>query len=188
MSSSLTSCSWVILFFLMIRRPPRSTRTDTLFPYTTLFRSRAGDADHRRAGIRRPRRQRAQRARSDHRGDAEGPGVVNAIIDAALSHSRTVILTLVLILVAGTVAYQAIPKEDSPDVNIPMLYVNVVHEGISPEDAERLIIKPLEKELRAIEGVKEMSATAHLRSEEHTSELQSIMRISYAVFCLKKKK
>ncbi|HEY9549744.1 MAG TPA: efflux RND transporter permease subunit, partial [Kiloniellaceae bacterium] len=87
---------------------------------------------------------------------------MNAIIDAALSHSRTVILTLVLILVAGTVAYQAIPKEDSPDVNIPMLYVNVVHEGISPEDAERLIIKPLEKELRAIEGVKEMSATAHL--------------------------
>src|SRR3546814_18066835 len=43
-----------------------------------------------------------------------------------------------------------------------MLYVNVVHEGISPEDAERLISKPLEKELRAIEGVKEMTATAHL--------------------------
>src|SRR3546814_4877332 len=95
----------------MIRRPPRSTRTDTLFPYTTLFRSghvgdgaaRAGDADHRRAGIRRPRGQRAERTRSDHRGDAEGPGVVNAIIDAALSHSRTVILTLVLILVAGKI-------------------------------------------------------------------------------------
>src|SRR3546814_14148960 len=128
MSSSLTSCSWVILFFLMIRRPPRSTRTDTLFPYTTLFRSRAGDADHRRAGIRRPRRQRAQRARSDHRGDAEGPGVVNAIIDAALSHSRTVILTLVLILVAGTAAFQAIPQEASDrksDVEGKMLSVRV---------------------------------------------------------------
>src|SRR3546814_11829526 len=42
------------VFFLMIRRPPRSTRTDTLFPYTTLFRSTlATDADHRRHGIRR---------------------------------------------------------------------------------------------------------------------------------------
>jgi multidrug efflux pump len=87
---------------------------------------------------------------------------VNAIIDAAISHSRTVILSLVLILVAGSVAYQTIPKEDSPDVNIPTLYVNVVHEGISPEDAERLLIKPLEKQLRAIEGVKEMKSTAYL--------------------------
>ncbi|MEQ9609190.1 MAG: efflux RND transporter permease subunit, partial [Kiloniellaceae bacterium] len=87
---------------------------------------------------------------------------MNAIIDAAISHSRTVILALVLILVAGTVAYQTIPKEDSPDVNIPTLYVNMVHEGISPEDAERLLIKPMEKELRAIEGVKEMTSTAYL--------------------------
>src|SRR3546814_19657508 len=83
-------------------------------------------------------------------------------IGAARVHVLTVMLTLGLIIVAGTGAYQSIPKEDSPDVNIPKLYVNVVHEGISPEDAERLIIKPLEKELRAIEGVKEMYATAHL--------------------------
>ena len=87
---------------------------------------------------------------------------MNAIIDAAISHSRTVILSLVLLLVAGSVAYVTIPKEDSPDINIPTLYVSVVHEGISPEDAERLIIKPLEKELRAIEGVKEMNSTAFL--------------------------
>src|SRR3546814_11752316 len=55
-----------------------------------------------------------------------------------------------------------IPKEDSPDVSIPTLYVNMVHEGISPEDAERLLIKPVEKELRALEGVKEMTSTASL--------------------------
>jgi len=87
---------------------------------------------------------------------------VNAIVDAAISHSRTVILSLLLILVAGSVAYQTIPKEDSPDINIPTLYVNMVHEGISPEDAERLLIKPMEKELRALEGVKEMTSTAYL--------------------------
>ena len=87
---------------------------------------------------------------------------MNAIIDAAISHSRTVILALVLILVAGSVAYQTIPKEDSPDINIPTLYVSMIHEGISPEDSERLLIKPMEKELRAIEGVKEMKSTAYL--------------------------
>ena len=68
---------------------------------------------------------------------------MNAVIDAAISHSRTVILALVLILVTGSVAYVSIPKESSPDINIPTLYVSVIHEGISPEDAERLLIKPL---------------------------------------------
>jgi multidrug efflux pump len=98
---------------------------------------------------------------------------VNAIIDAAVSHSRTVILTLVLILLAGSFAYVAIPKEDSPDINIPTLYVSVVHDGISPEDAERLLIKPLEKELRAIEGVKEMKSTAFLGGANVTLEFDA---------------
>src|SRR3546814_19167288 len=88
---SLLCVPHFVVFFLMIRRPPRSTRTDTLFPYTTLFRS--------------PRASRRKRA-----------------------------------------AAQAAP-------------------GVSASPARR-----------------------GLRSEEHTSELQSLMRISYAVFCLKKNK
>src|SRR3546814_14444563 len=83
-----------VVFFLMIRRPPRSTRTDTLFPYTTLFRSHLAVI----AAIR-----------------AEGVEIDPAIADLAVKQA-----------------------------------------GIA-------------------------------RSEEHTSELQSLMRISYAVFCLKKK-
>jgi len=90
---------------------------------------------------------------------------VNAIIDAAISHSRMVLLTLALIAVAGSYAYITIPKEDSPDINIPTLYVSVSHEGISPEDAERLLIKPLEKQLRAIEGVQLVDFGAPLRPE-----------------------
>src|SRR3546814_3546854 len=96
------------MFFLMIRRPPRSTRTDTLFPYTTLFRSLGG----------------MRRAPKDH-------------------------LTEIAI-----------------------------------------VIEPLDN----FSVAKDFSGTnfeaAHFRnrSEEHTSELQSLMRISYAVFCLKKKK
>ncbi|HMB75911.1 MAG TPA: efflux RND transporter permease subunit, partial [Kiloniellaceae bacterium] len=85
---------------------------------------------------------------------------MSALIDAALSHARTVLSTLVLILLAGSVAYNAIPKEAEPDINIPVIYVNIHLEGISPEDAERLLVKPIEQEMRGIEGVKEMRSIA----------------------------
>src|SRR3546814_16843791 len=100
-----TLCIFIVLFFfLMIRRPPRSTRTDTLFPYTTLFRSLAGSGCNTgRASQARP--------------------IPQAMIATAAASS-----------------VEALPR-------------------LSGE-----------------------------RSEEHTSELQSLMRISYAVFCLKKKK
>ena len=85
---------------------------------------------------------------------------MKAIIDAALDRSRPVLLVLMLILVAGTVAYVTIPKEADPDVAIPIIYVSIGHDGISAEDAERLLIRPMEKELRSIEGLKELRATA----------------------------
>src|SRR3546814_4655432 len=100
---------WLVMchfFFLMIRRPPRSTRTDTLFPYTTLFRS---PGESREVGERRDAGQRR---------DPEAQGVGRDVA-------------------AG-------PSDDR------------LHRHVH-------------------------------RSEEHTSELQSLMRISYAVFCLKKK-
>src|SRR3546814_5701293 len=102
------SSHFCVFFFLMIRRPPRSTRTDTLFPYTTLFRS--PPARRRR---RPPRRWSAPRSSRRPNRRRRGP----------------------LLNVAAK---------------------------------DRILVTP--------------------RSEEHTSELQSLMRISYAVFCLKKKK
>src|SRR3546814_18504545 len=108
----LTVCSFIIfffLFFLMIRRPPRSTRTDTLFPYTTLFRS--------------PRQLRQTRLRH----------IVYRLSYDMPSHAAS--------------------------------------------------------ESRVGRGFQHATRWPHgMRSEEHTSELQSLMRISYAVFCLKKKK
>ncbi|WP_413285133.1 efflux RND transporter permease subunit [Vibrio sp. MA40-2] len=89
-----------------------------------------------------------------------------AIINAALSRSRTMLTLLLLILVAGTITYLSIPKESSPDITIPVIYVSLSHEGISPADAERLLVRPVEQELRSIEGVKEMSSSA---SEGHAS-------------------
>jgi multidrug efflux pump len=82
------------------------------------------------------------------------------IIAAAFARVRAVILVLVLILIAGAAAYVAIPKESNPDIPIPVVYVLVAYEGISPEDAERLLVRPLETELRALEGLDEIEATA----------------------------
>src|SRR3546814_4591135 len=111
----------------MIRRPPRSTRTDTLFPYTTLFRSVQGYApiafpttelwNHLQVGV---------------------PGIFLFLMLLALPEAK---------LAVGRVV-----GRDTPPV--PRLPATLVRAG---------------------------------RSEEHTSELQSLMRISYAVFCLKKK-
>ena len=84
-----------------------------------------------------------------------------SVIDSAMRHSRTVILGLVSVLVAGSIAYVTIPKEAEPDIEIPFIYVSVTHEGISPEDAERLLVRPMEQELRSIEGVREMIANAY---------------------------
>ncbi len=85
---------------------------------------------------------------------------MNAIIDAAIRRARTVLSILALILAAGLFAYLTIPKESSPDIDIPIIYVSMSHEGISPEDAERLLVRPMEQELRSIEGVREMRSTA----------------------------
>lgn len=85
---------------------------------------------------------------------------MNAIIDAAFSRTRSVVMLLLFVLVLGAVSYVVIPKESSPDVPIPIVYVSVAYEGIAPEDSERLLVRPLESELQSLEGLDEMSATA----------------------------
>src|SRR3546814_3739533 len=125
---SLVVLFGILVFFLKIRRPPRSTRTDTLFPYTTLFRSRrAGVAVDGRRGVARRRARRCLQRAVVGRCQPLQPQRVET--DRALA-------------------------------------------------ADAVVDRELQ--LRAV--------TQHaVRSEEHTSELQSLMRISYAVFCLKKK-
>jgi multidrug efflux pump len=91
---------------------------------------------------------------------------MNTLIDAAFSRPKVVILLLLSIFVAGLYSYVTISKESTPDIPIPIVYVSMVHEGISPEDAERLLVLPMERELQSIEGLNEMTATA---SEGHAS-------------------
>src|SRR3546814_15100319 len=103
-------------FFLMIRRPPRSTRTDTLFPYTTLFRS-------------------------------------------------------------GKFVYHFLKGQDLVSMNVGSAVPSMTTE----------ILNNMPLDLPPNEVFQRFEYTVTARSEEHTSELQSLMRISYAVFCLKKK-
>src|SRR3546814_15342429 len=117
----------MVFVFSMIRRPPRSTRTDTLFPYTTLFRSLDG-----RGKIVELRLQGGDLGLGSGGLGSGGPGSVGlGSVRLRLTHGRF-----------------------------------------------RLRLVPARDEAAQGDG----------RSEEHTSELQSLMRISYAVFCLKKKK
>src|SRR3546814_5540865 len=117
----------------MIRRPPRSTRTDTLFPYTTLFRSRP-----RVLPRARPPTRAASRTR---RADSSAPVCTGGLRAAFF---------LVLLPTAGKALY--------------------LRDGVGA----------------GCDGPWVRMSSGD-RSEEHTSELQSLMRISYAVFCLKKK-
>src|SRR3546814_10797491 len=111
----------------MIRRPPRSTRTDTLFPYTTLFRSRA-------AGV--------------------PTSTVSRIANGTVDPTVAMLSRLV----------------EASDATLDLSVT--FHANAPATDPANLTL----------------AEAARHRSEEHTSELQSLMRISYAVFCLKKKK
>ena len=81
------------------------------------------------------------------------------LIEIAMERKRSVILIMVGIVIFGVVARLSIPTESEPRVEIPYFVITVVHEGISPEDATRLLIRPIELELKALDNVKEITGT-----------------------------
>lgn len=83
-----------------------------------------------------------------------------SLISSAIDRTRTMMSLLAAIMFAGIMSYTAIPIEMDPDVPIPIIFVLIPHEGISPEDSERLLVRPMELELRTLEGVKELNAYA----------------------------
>ena len=86
---------------------------------------------------------------------------MNAVIDAAMARSRTTLSTLALILIAGMIAYLEIPRESEPDISLPTVYVTTALKGISPEDGERMLLRPLESEFRGLDGLDELRSTAY---------------------------
>jgi multidrug efflux pump len=85
---------------------------------------------------------------------------VRTFLNLCIERYRTTLTILVLLLIAGLYARNDISVEASPDVKVPFLQVLIINPGISPDDAERLLLKPVELELRTIDGVDELNATA----------------------------
>lgn len=79
-------------------------------------------------------------------------------IDAAISRSRTTLSVFVAIMLTGFVSYLSIPVELNPDVEVPIIISTIIHDGISPEDAERLLAKPAELELKTLDGITSISS------------------------------
>src|SRR3546814_5103355 len=128
----------------MIRRPPRSTRTDTLFPYTTLFRSASGGqgaVSARFGGV-------AAGRESAHAGCTLS--VVARLIEWSFRNRGLVLLASLLLILGGVQALRQMPLDAIPDLSDTQVIVKSGYPGQSPQ-----------------------------RSEEHTSELKSQMRISY---------
>ncbi len=86
---------------------------------------------------------------------------MNKIIRAAVEYNRATLASLFVIFVLGITSYMFITKEQNPDIPIPWFQIYMFHEGISPEDSERLLIKPMEVQLRSISGVKQMISVAN---------------------------
>ena len=85
---------------------------------------------------------------------------MNSFIEAAIGRTRTTLLLMLMVALSGVIAYRAIPIASEPHIEVPFFIVTVFHEGISPEDSERLLVMPLEIELRRVEGVDELTAYA----------------------------
>jgi multidrug efflux pump len=98
---------------------------------------------------------------------------MNRLVEAIIDSSRVVLAALVLLLVAGWITYKNLPKEEWPDIQLPYIYVMLSLEGVSPDDAERLLIRPMEQELRTIEGLKEFTALAYLGGGSVVLEFQA---------------
>lgn len=85
---------------------------------------------------------------------------MNTILETILNRPKTVLTMMVVMILAGVSTYISIPKEADPDIDVPIFSATIVLQGISPEDSERLLVKPMETELRSLEGLKELTAIA----------------------------
>ncbi|WP_316014174.1 efflux RND transporter permease subunit [Roseobacter sp. HKCCA0434] len=85
---------------------------------------------------------------------------MTGMVDWAASRARMIFAFIAMSLAAGLMAYIGLPKEGEPDIDIPVLVVTAPLPGVSAEDAETLLVQPLENELRDLDGLADMSATA----------------------------
>lgn len=98
---------------------------------------------------------------------------MGSFIRKAMVQNRAVLLSLVALILGGLATYLNMPKEFEPDVEMPFVNVRLMHIGISPEDAERLLLRPVEQQLRTLEGVKQISSLAYQDGGNITLEFEA---------------
>jgi multidrug efflux pump len=86
--------------------------------------------------------------------------MIGALIDGAIKRRKVVLGVTLIACIFGFFAYLSMPREAQPDIKLPYIFIAVPFPGVSPEDAERLLVKPLEVQLQTIKGVKHMNAVA----------------------------
>ena len=84
------------------------------------------------------------------------------LIEFATRNTRLMLASLAFLIIAGYVGFRLMPLEAEPDIPIPIIYVRMTLPGIAPTDAERLLAKPMEKELQTIAGLDEITSTSYL--------------------------
>ena len=82
-------------------------------------------------------------------------------LEVILRRPKTVLTMMLFMLAAGILTYVSIPKEANPDIDVPVFTVSVTQQGISPQDAERLLVRPMETQLRGLDGLKEITTVAY---------------------------
>ncbi|MEO8926117.1 MAG: efflux RND transporter permease subunit, partial [Caulobacteraceae bacterium] len=87
--------------------------------------------------------------------------MIGALIDGAIKRRKVVLAVTLVLSLFGLYSYLTLPRESQPDITVPFISVVVPYPGVSPEDAERLLVRPLERELKTIRGLKEMNARAY---------------------------
>ena len=83
------------------------------------------------------------------------------MLNRFLKSSKLILTILFFFIIFGLYQYNTLPKESDPDISLPVIYISLTHKGISPEDSERLLVKPIEKELKNIEGLKKITSTSY---------------------------
>ena len=106
---------------------------------------------------------------------------MNALIDAAVTRTRTTLLMMAMVLIAGLIGLNSISIEAEPTIEVPFCAVMIYHEGISPEDSERLLVMPMERELRSVEGVRELTAYASEGSANLMVEFDAMFDLDEAL-------
>ena len=86
--------------------------------------------------------------------------MIGALIDGAIKRRKVVLAVTLVATLFGLYAYLTLPREADPDITVPFVSIVVPYPGVSPEDSERLLVRPMERELQSIPGLKEMNGRA----------------------------